>query len=75
MKKTKLFSKLAEDLEQKIRENSHTRGLRVKVECTNGIIKVLGIAKSYFQKQQIINIAVKTRGTAQIEIQDGVKVN
>jgi|SRR6516162_2672211 hypothetical protein len=73
-KKTRLFSKLSSDLQNELDTNSHTKSLRVKVECDNGILKVLGTAKTYFQKQVMLNILMRVRANSQIEIADEVIV-
>jgi hypothetical protein len=73
-KKTRLFSTLTSDLQKELDTNSYTRSLRVKVECHNGILKVLGTAKTYFQKQVMLNILIRARANSQIEIADEVTV-
>lgn len=56
MKKTKLISEVRIALEKGLKENSHTKTEKIRVEVEGSKIFVRGIVRSYYQKQMVLAV-------------------
>lgn len=72
--KTQLAADLTLAIERELKENGHTRTVKLEIECDCDSISIGGNVTSYYRKQMILEV-VRKIVKKQMSIKDNVKVS